>query len=192
MEKTHLPDQIEGSRIWLKRHSLALTDQMFQYVDQDRERLRVFLPWVDATQTPADEADYIKMTQERWENHTLFDYGIFRKSDSLYLGNCGVHTIEWRHHRCEIGYWILGAFEGQGFMSEAVRLLEKVLFDMGFNRVEIHCSSTNQRSANVPRSNGYTLEGIHKQDAIENGHYRDTLVFAKLKSEYKAGPVSTT
>lgn len=183
MEKTHLPDQIESERILLKRHSPDLAAQMFQYVDQDRKRLREFLPWVDFTRSVEDEASYIRMTQERWQNHSLFDYGIFRKSDSLYMGNCGVHSIAWQHDRCELGYWILGAFEGQGYVSEAVRALENVLFQVGFNRIEIRCASTNLRSARVPRVNGYRLEGVLRQDAVENGGYRDTYVFGKLKNE---------
>ena len=185
MEKIFLPDQIESDRIILRRHTSNLAEQMFKYVDQDRVRLREFLPWVDSTRTVEDEAGYIAMTQEKWKRHELFDYGIFLKKDSLYMGNCGVHSIAWQHNRCELGYWILGTFEGKGYMSESVRALEKMLFDVGFNRVEIHCSSSNLRSANVPRSNGYTLEGIHKQDAVENGQYRDTFIFAKLKSEYE-------
>lgn len=186
MEKFLLPDRIDADRIFLKRHSLDLAEQMFHYVDRDRKRLRVFLPWVDDTRSIEDEKGYIQMTAERWEKHELFDYGIFRRSDSLYLGNCGVHSIAWQHDRCEIGYWILGDFEGQGFMSEAVRGLEDTLFKLGFNRVEIHCSSENTRSAHIPRANGYRLECVQRQDSIENGQYRDTMIFAKLRSEYEA------
>jgi ribosomal-protein-serine acetyltransferase len=159
---------------------------MFRYVDQDRERLREFLPWVDQTKTVEDEAGFIRMTHEKWETGELFDFGIFRKSDGTYLGNVGVHSISWQHHRCELGYWILGNFEGQGYMSEAVRALEAELFGLGFNRIEIHCSSSNLKSAAVPKRCGYQLEGVHRQDTIELGEYRDTFVFAKLKSEFEA------
>ena len=29
------------------------------------------------------------------------------------MGNLGVHTIAWESRCCELGYWILGDFEGQ-------------------------------------------------------------------------------
>ena len=183
MKKEFLPDELSGKRIALKRHSIDLAEKMFRYVDQDRNRLRKFLPWVDFTLSVPDEEAYIKMTAEKWQEHALFDYGIFRKSDSLYMGNCGVHSIAWQHDRCEFGYWILGDFEGQGYVSEAVGVLEKAIFNLGFNRIEIRCASTNSHSANIPRRNGYHLDGTLRQDAIENGQYRDTLVFAKLKSD---------
>ncbi len=63
---------------------------MFNYVDQDRERLRQFLPWVDLTKTLEDEIGYIKHTHERWDDYTLFDYGIFDTESNTYLGNIAI------------------------------------------------------------------------------------------------------
>ena len=38
--------------------------------------------------------------------------GFFRKEDAVSMGNLGVHTIAWESRCCELGYWILGDFEG--------------------------------------------------------------------------------
>ncbi len=156
---------------------------MFRYVDRDRDRLRRWLFWVDAMQSADDERAWIEKAIAEWDAGELFGYGIFRRADGLYLGNIGVHAIAWEHARCEIGYWILGDFEGAGFMSEAVRVLERALFAHGFNRIEIRCDALNARSAGVPRRNGYALEGTLRQHAYEQGRFRDTLVFSKLASD---------
>ncbi len=181
MDKKSLPDQISGDRIILKRHDINIAEQMFSCIDLDRQRLRKFLPWVDATLTPKDSLGYIKLTEKWWDEGSMFDYGIYSKTDSSYLGNCGVHNIAWKHNRCELGYWISKKFEGQGYVSEAVRCLEKILFELDFNRIEIRCSSRNVRSASLPQNNGYVLEGTLRKECVEHGEYRDTLVFAKLK-----------
>lgn len=160
---------------------------MFLCVDQDRERLRKFLPWVDGTRTLEDEKAYIQMTLEKWESGQLFDYSIYLKADGAYLGNVGIHSIFWEHDRCEIGYWILGRFEGQGYMSEAVRALEATCFETGFHRVEIRCSSKNVRSASIPERLGYRHEGTLREDSLEKGVRRDTLVFAKLRTDPACG-----
>lgn len=156
---------------------------MFSYVEKDRARLEKFLPWVPFIKSAKDEAKFIKSMDKAWGAFSDFDYGIFRKADRLYVGNIGVHSISWKNHVAEIGYWILGDFEGQGYMTEAVRALEGALFKVGFNRVQIRCSTLNARSANVPRACGYTYEGTIRQDALDRGTFRDTLVFSKLKSE---------
>ena len=143
MEKTFLPEEIAGERIVLRRHQAGLAQTMFDYVNKDRARLRVHLPFVDYTKTVDDEAKYIDSANENWNQFTLFDFGIFRKTDSVYMGNVGVHSIDWKSEVCEFGYWILGDFEGQGYVSEAVCVLERACFAIGFERVEIRCSSVN-------------------------------------------------
>ncbi|MBI2520226.1 MAG: GNAT family N-acetyltransferase [Bdellovibrio sp.] len=182
MEKREFPATIQAHLVVLRKHQLEVAPTMFDYIEKDRERLRQFLPWVDFTKTLQDEINYLKMTHEKWAQFELFDYGIFDRDTDTYLGNVGVHSIAWNHERCELGYWILGDFEGKGFMSDAVRGLEKTCFEMGFNRVEIRCSSLNQRSASIPKRLGYRLEGVLSQDSIEMGRFRDTLIFGKTKS----------
>ena len=184
MEKRTLPEQLAGASVLLKRHSLTDAALMFSYVNRDRARLRRFLPWVDATKTVADERAYIDLARERWSAAETFDFSLFRHSDGNYLGNLGIHTIAWAHNRCELGYWILGEFEGQGYMSEAVACVESACFAHGFNRIEIRCSSNNARSANIPKRLGYHLDGRLRQDTIEDGEYFDTFIFAKLRSEF--------
>lgn len=181
MERKEFPELITSPRLELRKHTQDLAETMYSYVDQDRERLRMFLPWVDMTRSVDDETAYIKMSHASWEKGTLFDYGLFERETGTYLGNIGVHNIAWAHDRCELGYWILGKFEGKGFVSEAVEALEKVCFGMGFHRVEIRCCSINPRSAAVPRRLGYSLDGTLKENTIEQGNYRDTLVFGKLR-----------
>lgn len=183
MEPAFLPTRIETSRLSLRRHSLELAETMFQCVDGDRQRLREFLPWVDGTRTVEDTAKYIRSTLEAWDKGTGFDYGIFDRESGAYMGNLGLHAIQWEHECCEMGYWILGVFEGRGFMSEAVSALEQACFSLGFHRVEIRCSSKNQRSAAVPARLGYHLDGTLRGNAIEYGEHRDTRVFGKLRTD---------
>lgn len=137
MDKKSLSPLLEGSRIVLKKHEEGLASTMFSYVEKDRDRLGQFLPWVLFTKTVEDELNYIKHTHKCWDEKTLFDYGIFRKEDNVYMGNIGIHSIRWDYSRCEVGYWILGDFEGQGYMSEALRILEAHVFDLGFHRIEV-------------------------------------------------------
>jgi RimJ/RimL family protein N-acetyltransferase len=185
MEPFQFADRLDGDRIYLKKHDLSLAKTMFEYVDRDRKRLELFLPWTDYIHSAEDEENYIRSTHDKWEQMVLFDYGIFTKDTNRYMGNVGVHTIQWEHNCCELGYWILGDFEGQGFMSESVQVLDKYAFDNGFHRVQIRCSSINERSSAVPTRCGYVHEGTFRENAIERGKYRDTKMFSKLAHESK-------
>ena len=183
MQPTPLAELLTGTRIVLKRHSPDRASAMFAAIDRDRERLRRFLPWVDPTRSESDTVRYIESAIQKWNDHSGFDYAIFLKESDTYLGNVGVQSISWPNDRCELGYWILGPYEGQGFVSETVELLERTLFEHGFHRIEIRCSSLNSRSANIPQRLGYHLDGTLRDDSVEHGKRRSTLVFTKLKSQ---------
>ena len=152
---------------------------MFGLIDADRARLSQFLPWVQWTTSVKDERAYVDAVSAQWDNHEFFDYAMFK--DDEYLGNIGVHTINWMTATGEIGYWILGAHEGQGFVSEACARLTELCFERGFHRVEIRCDPENARSARVPRRLGFRLEGCLRENAVNQyGQHHDTLVFSKL------------
>lgn len=180
-----LPEKIQTQRLELKKHRLDLAEAMFAAVEHDRARLRRFLPWVDETRTLEDERHYIRFMQEEWQLCRHFDYGLHLRfppdATSAFVGNLGVFNLEWSHDRCELGYWLLGAYEGQGYMSEAVRAVEKLLFDKGFNRIEIRCSDLNARSAAIPERLHYTLEGTLRQAFFDQGAYHNLQIYAKLR-----------
>ncbi len=183
MDQRILSEKIVGDRVYIKKHDIQLAAKMFDYVQEDRERLDRFLPWVEFINNVEDEEKYIRSTHEKWDAFTLFDYGIFQRDSNLYMGNIGVHSIQWSDNCAELGYWILGKFEGKGFMSEAVLMLEKHLFEIGFHRVQIKCSDLNERSAGVPERCNYVYEGTARENAIEKGQYRNTKTYSKLFHE---------
>jgi len=180
MDKRPFPDQIEAERVVLRKHELSFAETMFACIDQDRERLRVFLPWVDASKTLDDTLTYIKKSREEHDSGAGAAFGMYDRVTGVYMGNIGVHAILWDQECCELGYWVLRDYEGKGYVTEAVEALERACFSLGFHRVEIRCSSLNERSAAIPRRLGYHLDGTLRENSIEHGRYRDTLVFGKL------------
>lgn len=181
MEPTPLPPVLHGPRVILHKNDPALAEVVFRTVDEDRERLARFLPWVDLTLEVGDTLAYLRRTEEEWVLGQGFDYHLIRAADGQYLGNLGLHTISWAHARAEIGYWIAAAHEGRGYVTEAVATLEQAAFAAGFERLEIRCAPPNQRSAAVAARLGYLLEGVLHGDVIERGRRRDTMIFAKLR-----------
>lgn len=184
MVKRHFPNEIDCARLILRKHELASAPLMFASVESDRQRLSQFLPWVEFTGTVDDEVAYVYQTHGQWDRFEMYDYSLFRKSDGAYIGNAGVHNISWLGGCCELGYWILGEYEGQGYMTEAARALTDSAFANGFHRVEIRCSSANVRSAGVPRRLDFRYEARLRESTINQGKRQDTLVYAVLQSEW--------
>lgn len=174
-------ERLEGPRLILRRYELADAAHLFETIEADRARLRAFLPWVDSIRRPEDEEDYVRSSALRWLEGKVFDFGIFTRDGDTHVGCLGVHTISWPDERAELGYWLTAAGEGHGYMSEAVALVEAELFRLGFHRIEIRCNDNNERSAGVPRRAGYVHEGTLREDTVEHGERRNTMVWGKLR-----------
>ncbi len=185
LNPTHPCKKLQSKSINLQKLQLSFAKFIFESIDNDRSRLSENLPWVNYIQSIDDEKKYLFDAMKDWDECRIFDFAIFLNETDHYLGNIGIHHISWKNKSCEIGYWILGEFEGNGFISEAVRVIENELFALGFNRIQIRCNSKNKKSANVPSRLGYVLEGTLREDSIENGAFRDTYVFGKLKTEWR-------
>jgi ribosomal-protein-serine acetyltransferase len=176
-------EMLLGPRLVLRRHTLELAPKMFALVDGDRGYLREYLPWVDLLRNVGDEENYIRLSAVNWMEGKAFDYGLYLSESDSYLGNISAHTIHWKNACASIGYWISSASQKKGYMTEALFLLEAELFRLGFHRLEIRCNQRNAPSAGLPKRSGYTLEGILREDVLENGVRRNTMIWSKLCNE---------
>jgi len=181
VQKCHLPNRLDSERIFLRRHEERDAEQLFQLIHQNQSRLQEFLPWMELIEKLEDEINSIKSDRRKWARSELFNYGIFCKNNGLLIGSCGVHTLAWEENRCELGYWIREASLGQGYISEAIQSLEKILFEIGFKRIEIRCSSANERTQKVARQNQYVLDHVLPKERIVRGKHQDELVFVKSR-----------
>ncbi|MBR1544901.1 MAG: GNAT family N-acetyltransferase, partial [Alphaproteobacteria bacterium] len=186
-----LPEQIETERLILKhptKPTFKLAEELYKVVDESRETLRKWLPWVDDTNSKEDEfANYLLPSKEKWENGIGFNYLIYQKETDKFLGIITLFNVEEKLQSGEIGYWISDSAAGNGYMQESVYALENTAFKNGINRIVIKNDTLNIRSANVAKRCGYTLEGIMRQDTWNR--YReclnDTNIWSKLKSDWK-------
>ena len=183
MDKFFLPESILAKRISLKRHNPSLAQKMFEYVLEDKERLSRFLPWPKFINKVEDEVDFINKCNDSWDKQESAHFGIFRNEDNEYLGNITSFSFNWASDSCEIGYWILGKFEGSGYMTEAVVLLEDTLFKLGFNRIVIRFDPLNDKSGAIPRRLNYSYEGTLREAIKVDESFRNLEVYSKIKSD---------
>ena len=180
MQKQHPPDRSDGQRIRLETHRIENAEAMFESICGDRERLSKFLPWPDFIQAVEDEAAYIRKCQDAFENHSSASYSIFHSASNAFVGVVEAFLLDWVNESCEIGYWLLGTFEGKGYMREAVELLLSELKTLGFNRTVIMCEPGNARSCSIPQRLGFELEGTLRDYKKDRGQFHSFHVFSTL------------
>lgn len=163
-----------------ERHAPAV----FALVDRDRDYLREWLPWVDATRTEDDTLSFVRSSLERFAANSGFAAGLWDQDQ--FAGVIGAHKIDWLNRRVEIGYWLGRGFQGKGIMTAAGHAILTHLFvEFDLQRVEIHCASGNEKSCAIARRLGFTREGTMRRAQLLHGSYHDLHLFGLLKSEWQ-------
>lgn len=167
-------------RLVEERHAPAI----FALVDHERQYLRQWMPWVDATCTVDDTLAFIRRVMQDFASNLGFSAGIW--ADGAVAGVVNLHHLDWLNRRAEIGYWLAREFQGRGIASAAARAVtEHALVELELNRVEIRCASGNAKSSAIAKRLGFTFEGVLREGFYLRDRYVDTEVYAMLRGEYR-------
>jgi ribosomal-protein-serine acetyltransferase len=162
--------------------------EVFALIDRDRDYLREWLPWVDATETRDDTLTFIRSTLEQFASQKGLTAGIW--SGQRCCGVIGTHKLDLLNRKGEIGYWLGRGFQGQGIMTACCRaLVTHLLGELDLNRVQIDCAIDNQKSAAVAQRLGFIEEGVAREAQWLHGHFSDLRRFAMLRRDWKPEPV---
>jgi ribosomal-protein-serine acetyltransferase len=168
-------------RLLEERHAAPI----FSLIDRDREYLREWLPFVDATLVEDDTLSFIRFSLEQFATNGGLTAGIW--CGEQVCGVLGTRRIDWINRRVELGYWLGKSFQGKGIMTDCCRAMVNHLFDeLNLNRVEIQSAVGNTKSAAVAKRLGFTLEGTRRQAELVNGEYLDLLMFGMVKGDWHA------
>lgn len=181
-----LPTELRSARLVIRPYRPDDDAAVFAAIEESRELLTPWLPWVHQHGGVADTRDFCTRAAAGWLLRGRLDLGIFDARDGGYLGGTGIPRPDWQARTFEIGYWLRRAATGRGYISEAVRILARLAFDeLGANRLEIRCDARNERSRHVAERLGFQLEGRLRNDSLDpTGQPRDTLVFALIPEDY--------
>ena len=185
-----LPTELCADRVVVRPYRPGDGAAVFEAVDESREHLRPWMPWVDAHQTVDDSEAFARRSAAAWLGREDFPVGIWSCDGARLLGSSGLHVRSWEVPHFEVGYWLRRSEEGHGYVSETVRLLARLAFEtFGANRLDLRCDARNERSAAVARRLGFVQEATLRSNARDHfGTLRDTLLFALTSGDYAVWP----
>jgi ribosomal-protein-serine acetyltransferase len=173
-----------NSEISLRLLQLKNAKEIFQLVDQSRSYLERFLPWVNGVTSPKDYKEIIPSWLQQFAENKGFQSGIYYHGN--FVGMIGFHAIDWDARKTAIGYWLAEEHQGKGIMTRCCqKMIELGFHEYELNRLEIRCDPANEKSRAIPERLGFIQEGVLREVAIQDGEYRDLVVYGLLKSEYQ-------
>jgi RimJ/RimL family protein N-acetyltransferase len=174
-----IPERIEAERVYLRAVQMGDGSLVRAGVEETFEQLHQWMPWAKHMPSMAESETFARESAAKFRTKEEFDFLLFHKSDDRYLGNLGIHTIDWDVPRFELGYWLRISEQGNGYVTEAVGAICDLLFDeLKAERIEIRCDNRNLNSAAVAERAGFTLEAVLRNNSRDNeGGLRSTRVY---------------
>jgi ribosomal-protein-serine acetyltransferase len=172
-------DEIE-LQLFQPHHALKL----FQLVEENRDHLREWLPWVDSMTTPFQFESLIPYWLTQFAENNGCNTGIVYKGELV--GSIALQQMDWHNGITSIGYYLSKRAEGHGIMTRCVHaLLNYCFFQLGLNRVEIKCGEKNVKSRSIPERLGFVKEGKLRDGEQLYGRFHDIIVYSMLSREWK-------
>lgn len=172
-----------GEAITLELVTVDDADEIFKVVDENRQYLQAWLPWVPSVKTVEDEREALVKNVQNFADSKGLDLTI--RYDGNIVGRIGLRYIHWEDRRTEIGYWLAQSAGGQGIMNKVCKAMINYLFKtLKFHRIDILCAPENIRSSAIPKRLGFTYEGTLKEASLLNGQYTDLEIYRLLEQEW--------
>ncbi|MDD4514250.1 GNAT family protein [Massilibacteroides sp.] len=162
---------------------LCLDDatDIFRILNDEREYMREWLPFVDNTHQEEDTAKAVgDMVNSSAEQFTIRYMGKL-------IGLIGFKDFDEVNGKIEIGYWLSQYMQGKGVMVRSVKALIDYAFEhLGVNRIQIKVAVENAKSNRIPVKLDFTLEGVERDgELLVDNKYTDLNIYSLLKKEYK-------
>lgn len=162
-----------------------------------REHLPLYLRWLnDFATTRMLEVQPRPMTLEQeaaWygaaaTSESDYHFTIYERATSRPIGNCGLHRVDARNRRAEVGI-LIGepSARGKGYGTEAMRLL----VDFAFTALGLHSVMLWTYEYNLPGQRAYAKVGFRemgrrREARWHNGRFWDEIAMDLLASEFES------
>ena len=158
---------------------------LFRSVEDNREYLREWLPWLDVSLDEEDSAEFIARISDQQRNNMGFQCGMFWNGN--FVGMCGYHPIDRSNNSVVIGYWLAESMTGRGIVTRCVEFLTTYAFDnLNINKVCIPVAEGNAASRAVPERLNFVNEGIERAAEFLYCRYVNHVRYSVMQDEWRA------
>ena len=182
--------ELPGERVVLRRFRPEDVERFVAY--RTRAEVARYQSW-DAPY-PREEGE--RFIREIAKDHPdtpgeWFQFAVALRATGQLIGDCAALPDADDPRQCEIGFTIAPGYQGQGYGTEAVRLLLGYLFTARRkHRIAACCDPRNTASAALLERLGMRREGHLRQSTWAKGEWTDDLLYALLREEWRPAQVN--
>jgi len=176
-----IPTQFESERLVIRCPRHGDGDAVYAAVVETLELLRAWpnsLPWAQHEPSPEASEAFCQTGHDNYLQGIDMPMLLFLKEGNRFAGASGLHRIDWRLPKFEMGYWCRKQFQNRGLMVEAATAINAFAHTvLDARRVEIITHEMNAESRAVAVRCGFKLESIvaKNQSVAGEHHYRECI-----------------
>jgi len=173
-----------GPRTLLTLPDPSAAPRVLAYFAKNRARLSpVSPPWADGFFTDEYWHRRLEIARDEWNHELSLRLYLFKRGHESgpVIGAVSFtqfFRVAWQ--RCILGYSIDGDYEGQGMLREALEnAIAYVFDDLAMHRIEANYMPTNERSGNLLRRLGFTVEGYARDYLFLGDRWADHVLTSR-------------
>lgn len=180
--------RLEGFRVVLRPPCLDDYQQWALVRSQNKNFLQ---PYEPTWPTEALDQDFFERRLKRqirdWKNDRAYAFLVFLKSQETLIGGINVNNVcRGAAQFGSIGYWLDETMQGNGYMSETLRIVLNYCFsDLRLHRVNASCLPHNTPSIKLLKRLGFAEEGFASRYLQINGVWEDHVLFGRTKEDWE-------
>lgn len=115
-----------------------------------------------------------------------YRFAIQLKDNPDVIGSIGIHNLNIKNSKAEIGYWLSVDYHSRGIMSEAEESVLKFAFeDLKLHKIIGTALAINKSSNALFKKFGFRHVGTLKEDRSNEGIWIDTNLWELLNQDYR-------
>ncbi len=175
--------ELKGRRIILHPVRMEDANELFRIINESREHLAKWLPWVDFVRSVDDERHIVEQWLYEMQMRTAVHFCI--NIDDGIAGLASTHQIDWMNQKTGIGYWVRRDMANKSIASEATAVLMKYLFEkLKIHRIYIQAATGNAASNRVIQKLGYKLEGVLRDNERIGDQFVDHNIYGMTNEDF--------
>ncbi len=184
-----LPDiRLDGFRIYLRPPKLNDTHEWIKIREQNRDMLVALEPtWPKNALTPAFYRRRLERQIQQWDIDRAYPFFVFTSDNQKLIGGVNInHVCRGAADYASLGYWLDKDKHGQGYMSEALRLIKTFSFeDINLHRLHAAVMPHNKPSISLLERSSFQKEGFAEKYLQINGVWEDHILYGMTKEKWE-------
>jgi [ribosomal protein S5]-alanine N-acetyltransferase len=159
-------EKLETEHLLLRPYEEGDEQEFMQLIQENTAALYpAFATRLARVRALDDARSQLAQLRTNWDNRKQFDFGVWIKENSTYIGDITLKNIDRSVPKAEAAFYFTGWPDMSGLAQEAFRAILNFAFeDLQLNKVYMRCTQYNLACSQLAESCGFRKEGVLRSD----------------------------